>query len=126
MQFSFAAFLAAPDPPIITSVTSTFYDRLTITWRNVGYTNYSVSINDSNATNVLLGYKTDPHPDTYTFTGLENNTAYNISVVAINCIGNSSAASITGKTCELNMILIFMHVLEDFSQCMHCTCKVNQ
>ena len=34
----------------------------------------------------------------YTFTGLTNNTVYTVSVVAINCAGSSSSATITGRT----------------------------
>lgn len=98
---------AAPDPPSITSLSSAFYNQLTIAWMKVYFTNYSISINDTNTTNVLLGYniKTYLHPETYmyTFTGLNNNTVYNISVIAMNCAGNSSTSSVTGKTSEFKL-----------------------
>ena len=45
----------------------------------------------------------------------KNNTVYNISVVAIDCIGNSSASSVTGKTCESNC----MHLHRMYCMCIN-------
>ena len=55
-------------------------------------TSYGVCINDSANTILSTG------APQYTFTGLTNNTVYTVSVVAINCAGSSSPATITGRT----------------------------
>eukprot|EP00731_Ephydatia_muelleri_P033138 Em0025g94a len=84
-----------PSAPTITSLISTYSDQLTVTWTSVPTaTSYSVSINDS--VNTLVPIPSTGAPQ-YTFTGLTNNTVYTVSVVAINCAGSSSPATITGK-----------------------------
>ena len=87
---------ASPSAPIITSLNSTYSDQLTVTWTSVPTaTSYSVSINDSFNTMVPIPSTGAPQ---YTFTGLTNNTVYTVSVVAINCAGSSSPATMTGRT----------------------------
>ncbi|KAL5494306.1 hypothetical protein EMCRGX_G015608 [Ephydatia muelleri] len=69
-------FPAAPSAPTITSLISTYSDQITVTWTSVPTaTSYN-----------------------YTFTGLTSNTVYTVSVVAINCAGSSSPATMTGRT----------------------------
>eukprot|EP00731_Ephydatia_muelleri_P033174 Em0025g130a len=80
-------------PPYVPTVTSliTDLDHLTVTWTSVTTaTSYSVSMNGSFHTVISMHM--------YTFTGLSNNTVYTVSVVAINCAGSSSPATITGRT----------------------------
>ena len=90
--------LAPPSAPTITSLISTYSDQLTVTWTSVPTaTSYNVSINDS--VNTLVPIPSTGAPQ-YTFTGLTNNTVYTVSVVAINCAGSSSPATITGRTGE--------------------------
>ena len=89
---------APPSDPTITSLISTYSDQLTVTWTSVlTATSYSVSINDS--VNTLVPIPSTGAPQ-YTFTGLTNNTVYTVSVVAINCAGSSSPATMTGRTGE--------------------------
>eukprot|EP00731_Ephydatia_muelleri_P033076 Em0025g32a len=90
--------VAPPSAPTITSLVSTYSDQLTVTWTSVSTaTSYNVSINDS--VNTLVPIPSTGAPQ-YTFTGLTNNTVYTVSVVAINCAGSSSPATIhvTGRT----------------------------
>ena len=86
---------AAPSAPTITSLLiSTYSDQLTVTWTSVPTaTSYNVNINDS--VNTLVPIPSTGAPQ-YTFTGLTNNTVYTVSVVAINCAGSSSPATMTG------------------------------
>ncbi|KAL5494336.1 hypothetical protein EMCRGX_G015649 [Ephydatia muelleri] len=84
---------SAPSAPTITSQNSTYSDQLTVTWTSVPTaTSYNVSINDS--VNTLVPIPSTGAPQ-YTFTGLTNNTVYTVSVVAINCAGSSSPATVT-------------------------------
>eukprot|EP00731_Ephydatia_muelleri_P033071 Em0025g27a len=72
--------------------------QLTVTWTSVPTaTSYYVSINAS--VNTLVPIPSTGAPQ-YSFTGLTNNTVYTVSVVAINCAGSSSPATIhvTGRT----------------------------
>ena len=81
---------APPSAVNITSLTSIYSDQLTVTWTSVPTaTSYDVSINGSTPISLSA------NANTYTFTGLTNNTVYTVSVVAINCAGNSSAAMAT-------------------------------
>ena len=92
----FSFLLAAPSAPTIISLISTYSDQLTVTWTSVPTaTSYNVSINDS--VNTLVPIPSTGAPQ-YTFTGLTSNTVYTVSVVAINCAGSSSPATITGRT----------------------------
>ena len=91
-----------PSAPTITSLFSNYADQLTVTWTSVPTaTSYSVSINDS--VNTLV-----PIPSSGAsqymriFTGLSSNTVYIVSVVAINCAGSSSFATISGRTTPPN------------------------
>eukprot|EP00731_Ephydatia_muelleri_P009750 Em0005g336a len=87
---------APPSAPTITSLISTYSDQLTVTWTYAPTaTRYNVSINDS--VNTLVPILSTGAPQ-YTFTGLTNNTVYSVSVVAINCAGSSSPATITTRT----------------------------
>eukprot|EP00731_Ephydatia_muelleri_P033176 Em0025g132a len=87
---------SAPSAPTITSLISTYSNQLTVNWTSVSAaTSYNVSINDS--VNTLVPIPSTGAPQ-YTFTGLTNNTVYSVSVVAINCAGSSSPATITGRT----------------------------
>ena len=63
-------------------------------------TSYNVSINDSSGTTVVIPDNGSPLY-THTFTGLASNIPYSISVVAINCAGNSNTATVTNYTCKL-------------------------
>ena len=98
--------VAPPSVPTITSLISTYSDQLTVTWTSVPTaTSYNVSINDS--VNMLVPIPSTGAPQ-YTFTGLTNNTVYTVSVVAINCAGSSSPATITGRTgitCLVGVVL---------------------
>eukprot|EP00731_Ephydatia_muelleri_P033049 Em0025g5a len=87
---------APPSAPTITSLISTYSDQLTVTWTSVPTaTSYSVSIND--CVNTLVPIPSTGAPQ-YTFTGLTNNTVYSVSVVAINCAGSSSPATMSNRT----------------------------
>ncbi|KAL5494343.1 hypothetical protein EMCRGX_G015656 [Ephydatia muelleri] len=88
---------ALPSAPTILSLISTSSDhRLKVTWTSVPTaTSYNVSINDS--VNTLVPIPSTGAPQ-YTFTGLTNNTVYTVSVVAINCAGSSSPATMTVST----------------------------
>eukprot|EP00731_Ephydatia_muelleri_P009760 Em0005g346a len=87
-----------PSAPTITSLISTYSDQrtVTVTWTSVPTaTSYNVSIND--CVNTLVPIPSTGAPQ-YTFTGLTNNTVYTVSVVAINCAGSSSPATMTNRT----------------------------
>eukprot|EP00731_Ephydatia_muelleri_P009804 Em0005g390a len=89
-----------PSAPTITSLISTYSDQLTVAWTSAPTaTSYNVSINAS--VNTLVPIPSTGAPQ-YTFTGLTNNTVYTVSVVAINCAGSSSHATMTNRTkqCE--------------------------
>ena len=102
MYFSLSA---PPNAPTITSLISAYSDQLTVTWTSVPTaTSYSVSINSSSSTPVPI---TSSGPLQNTFTGLTNNTVYTVSVMAINCAGNSSAV-ITGRT---STCILSKHIL---------------
>ena len=95
---------APPSAPTITSLISNS-DQLTVTWTSVPTaTSYNVSINDS--VNTLVPIPSTGAPQ-YTFTGLTSNTVYTVSVVAINCVGSSSAlASIrTGRCASIGNLM---------------------
>ncbi|KAL5494350.1 hypothetical protein EMCRGX_G015664 [Ephydatia muelleri] len=84
-----------PSAPTITSLISTSSDRLTVAWTSVPTaTSYNVRINDS----VVAAISIDSPSYTWICIGLTNNTVYTVSVVAINCAGSSSPATITGRT----------------------------
>ena len=91
---------APPSAPTITSLISTYSDQLTVTWTSVPTaTSYNVSINAS--VNTLVPIPSTGAPQyMWNFTGLTNNTVYTVSVVAINCAGSSSPATMTGRTGE--------------------------
>eukprot|EP00731_Ephydatia_muelleri_P009798 Em0005g384a len=85
-----------PSAPTITSLISTYSDQLTVTWTSVPTaTSYNVSINA--CVNTLVPIPSTRAPQ-YTFTGLTNNTVYTVSVVAINCAGSSSPATMSNRT----------------------------
>eukprot|EP00731_Ephydatia_muelleri_P009759 Em0005g345a len=90
--------VAPPSAPTITSLISTYSDQLTVTWTSVPTaTSYNVSINAS--VNTLVPIPSTGAPQyMWNFTGLTNNTVYTVSVVAINCAGSSSPATMTGRT----------------------------
>eukprot|EP00731_Ephydatia_muelleri_P009844 Em0005g430a len=74
-------------------INSTYSNQLTVTWTSVPTaTSYNVSTNDS--VNTLVPIPSTGAPQ-YTFTGMSNNTVYTVSVVAINCAGSSSPATVT-------------------------------
>ena len=102
--------LASPSTPNITSLTSTYSDQLTVTWTSVPTAiSYSVSINGSSPISLPA------NANTYTFTGLANNTVYTVSVVAINCAGNSISATLTNRTSKCankrSLMLSFKFIL---------------
>eukprot|EP00731_Ephydatia_muelleri_P009757 Em0005g343a len=90
--------VAPPSAPTITSLISTYSDQLTVTWISVPTaTSYNVSINDS--VNTLVPIPSTGAPQyMWNITGLTNNTVYTVSVVAINCAGSSSPATIHVRT----------------------------
>ncbi|KAL5494298.1 hypothetical protein EMCRGX_G015599 [Ephydatia muelleri] len=99
---------APPSAPTITSLISTYSDQLTVTWTYAPTaTRYNVSINDS--VNTLVPILSTGAPQ-YTFTGLTNNTVYSVSVVAINCAGSSSPATITTRTKQCTDLNAFQGV----------------
>ena len=99
---------APPSAPIITSLISTYSDQLTVTWTSVPTaTSYNVSIND--CVNALVPIPSTGAPQ-YTFTGLTNNTVYTVSVVAINCAGNSSPATMSNRTSKCASIPLIAHM----------------
>ena len=75
-------------------------DKITVNWTTPTTdgvpTSYNVSINDSSSPVVVQDNGSPAY--TNTFTGLTNDTLYNISVAAINCLG-SKIVSKTIKTC---------------------------
>ena len=86
-----------PSAPNITSVTIIYSDQQSVTWISVPTaTSYNVSINGSTPISLPA------NDNTYTFTGLTNNTVYTVSVVAINCAGTSSAAMATRTSKSLS------------------------
>eukprot|EP00731_Ephydatia_muelleri_P033047 Em0025g3a len=86
-------YTSPPSAPTITSLISTYSDQLTVTWTSVPTaTSYYVSINDSVNTMSSTG---EPQ---YKFIGLTNNTVYTVSVVAVNCAGNSTPATMSNRT----------------------------
>ena len=99
---------APPSAPTITSLISTYSDQLTVTWTSVPTaTSYNVSINAS--ANTLVPILSTGAPQ-YTFTGLTNNTVYTVSVVAINCAGSSSPATMTNRTSKCASIPLIAHM----------------
>ena len=97
-----------PNVPTITSLISTSSDMLTVTWTSVlNATSYGVCINDS--ANTIHTIPSIGAPQ-YTFTGLTKNTVYTVSVVAINCAGSSSPATITGRTGKYDKQLRYSNV----------------
>ena len=94
---------APPSAPTIASLISIYSDQLTVTWTSAPTaTSYNVSINDS--VNTLVPIPSTGAPQ-YAFTGLTNNTVYTVSVVAINCAGSSSPATMTGRTGETKVCI---------------------
>eukprot|EP00731_Ephydatia_muelleri_P009795 Em0005g381a len=97
---------SSPSAPTITSLISTYSYQLTVTWTSVPTaTSYNVSMTINGSVNTLV-----PIPSTraqqYNFTGLTNNTVYTVSVVAINCVGSSSPATMTGRTADVKVTVI--------------------
>ena len=93
ISFCVTHLTSIPAPPCVSTITSLIpdRDRIKVTWSSVPTaTSYSVSMNGSFHTVISMHM--------YTFTGLTNNTVYTVSVVAINCAGSSSPATITGRT----------------------------
>ena len=110
-------FLAAPSAPTITSLISTYSDQLTVTWTSVPTaTSYNVSINDS--VNTLVPIPSTGAPQ-YKFTGLTNNTVYTVSVVAINCAGSSSPATMSNRTskCASIPLIATLHYIDWYILC---------
>ena len=102
---------ASPSAPTITSLINTYSDQLTVTWTSVPTaTSYNVSIND--CVNTLVPIPSTGAPQ-YSFTGLANNAVYTVSVVAINCAGSSSPATMTNRTskCASKPLIAHMEML---------------
>ena len=99
---------APPSAPTIISLISTYSDQLAVTWTSVPTaTSYNVSIND--CVNALVPIPSTGAPQ-YTFTGLTNNTVYTVSVVAINCAGSSSPATMSNRTSKCASIPLIAHM----------------
>ena len=94
---------ASPGPVGNTRVSSASVDQLTVTWSpsTTGGvpTSYNVSINDSSSPVVIPDNGSSLY--THTFTGLNSDTLYTISVVTINCAGTSNVVTQTKsiRTC---------------------------
>ena len=113
---------APPSTPTITSLISTYSDQLTVTWTSVPTaTSYNVSINDS--VNTLVPIPSTGAPQ-YTFTGLTNNTVYTVSVVAINCAGSSSPATMSNRTSKCASILLIAQ-MKLWKYCSSCVVLVE-
>ena len=102
-------FAAPPDAPNITAVYRLSPTQLTVVWSPASSggpsTSFSVSVSESaNASSMSTaivgadGNRTKEY--SYTFTRLARGTTYTVSVVAINCAGNSNPANYTGVAGE--------------------------
>ena len=99
-------FAAPPDTPYITAVYRLSPTQLTVVWSPASSggpsTSFSVSIgvNTSVMSTAIVGAGNRTKEYSYTFTTLIEGTTYTVSVVAINCAGNSSPVNHTGGTGE--------------------------
>ena len=99
-------FAAPPDAPNITAVYKLSPTQLTVVWSPASSggpsTSFSVSIsvNTSVMSTAFVGADNRTKEYSYTFTTLIEGTTYTVSVVAINCAGNSSPVNHTGVTGE--------------------------
>ena len=95
-------YAVPPDAPNITAVYSLGPTQLTVVWSPASTgsfpTSFSVSIsaNASLMSTAIVGADERSH----IFHGLVGGTTYTVSVVAINCAGNSSPVNQTGVTGE--------------------------
>lgn len=67
-------------------------------------TSYIVSVDDVTMAPVSI-VATTAMQYSYTFSGLRNDRLYTVTVVAVNCGGNSDPAYPTSGTCKHNQIL---------------------
>ena len=82
--------------------------QLTVVWTPASSgspsTSFSVSINAEGVASLMstaiVGADGKSQEYSYTFTRLARGTTYTVSVVAINCAGNSSPVNYTGVTGE--------------------------
>ena len=101
-------FAAPPDAPNITAVYRLSPTQLTVVWSPASSggpsTSFNVSISESaNASlmsTAVVGADGKSQEYSYTFTRLARGTTYTVSIVAINCAGNSSSVNYTGVTGE--------------------------
>ena len=93
-----------PGPPNgVTLVDGGNDTSLTVTWApptsGGGPTNYIASINSSTGTTRIIMPHVNGSPSyTLMFSGLTSNTLYSVTVVAINCAGSSSNATLNNYT----------------------------
>ena len=102
-------FAAHPHTPYITAVYRLSPTQLTVVWSPASTgsfpTSFSVSIsaegaNASLMNTTIVGADGKSQEYSYTFTRLARGTTYTVSVVAINCAGNSDPVNYTGVTGE--------------------------
>ena len=90
---------APPDPLKITAVYSYDPTQLTVTWSPASSGSSSTSFNVSISENVNASLTYDGNREySHTFTNLTSGTTYMVSVLAINCAGNSRFVYQSGTT----------------------------
>ena len=106
---------ANPGPVGNTRVSSASVDQLTVTWSSSTTggvpTSYNVSINDSSSPVVIPDKGTSLY--THTFTGLNSDTLYTVSMVAINCAGTSNVVTQTKSICTCMSCNFPVYCIED-------------
>ena len=101
-------FAAPPDAPYITAVYRLSPTQLTVVWSPASSggpsTSFSISISAEGVASLMnttiVGADGKSQEYSYTFTRLARGTTYTVSVVAINCAGNSNPVNHTGVTGE--------------------------
>ena len=95
-------YAVPPDAPNITAVYSLSPTQLTVVWSPASTGSFPTSFNVSISANASLMSTAIVGVDerSHTFHGLAQGTPYTMSVVAINCAGNSGPVNYTGVTGE--------------------------
>ena len=95
-------YTVPPDAPNITAVYSLSPTQLTVVWSPASTGSFPTSFNISISANASLMSTAIVGADerSHTFLGLVGGTTYMVSVVAINCAGNSDPVYYTGVTGE--------------------------
>ena len=93
-------------PPSITSVTSLSNTSFTVNW-TISDPNYSYTVIWTNLiTGVMNSFTVPENINSYTVTGLSDDTNYNVSVAAVNMCGDKTSDPITvyGKSVHVQYI----------------------